>query len=191
MSLLPNSETPFDFRAAASTIPDMEKIKLSDPMRLFTFVVSALFVAIGVTAIASGNSDGWLIAGFFGLCLLVAIFEPWLSKPRVTCDYRLIMTNDEIACEHPKRQRESIRWDDVNRIWYVTTSAGPWLPDEWLFFIGETGGCSFPTEAQGIDGIWDELKQRFVGFDYEPLILGGTDDARHPCWERQRLAAAH
>ena len=91
----------------------MGKFKISDPMRLFTLIVSALFVAIGVMAIASGNSDGWLIAGFFGLCLLVAIFEPWFSKPWVTCDYRLVMTKDEIACEHPKRQRESIRWENV------------------------------------------------------------------------------
>jgi hypothetical protein len=158
-------------------------------MRWFTFVVSVLFIAIGVTAIASGNSDGWLIAGFFGLCLLVAIFEPWFSKPWVTCDYRLVMTNDEIACEHPRRQREAIRWHDVNRIWYVTTSEGPWRPDEWLLLEGEHGGCSFPTEAIGFDGIWGELKQRFAGFDYQPLIRGGTDDARHLCWERRPLAS--
>jgi hypothetical protein len=116
----------------------MEQYKVTDPMRLFTLVVSALFVAIGVMAIASGNSDGWLIAGFFGLCLLVAIFEPWFSKPWVTCDYRLVMTDDEIACEHPKRQREAIRWEDVNRIWYVTTSDGPRLPDEWLLLEERT-----------------------------------------------------
>jgi hypothetical protein len=47
-------------------------------------VVSALFVVIGVTAIASGNSDGWLIAGFFGLGLLVAIVEPWFPTPWVS-----------------------------------------------------------------------------------------------------------
>ena len=59
--------TPFEFQAAASTILDMEKSKVSDPMRLFTLVVSVVFVTICVSAIASGNSDGWLIAGFFGL----------------------------------------------------------------------------------------------------------------------------
>jgi len=85
-------------------------------MRWFTLVASAIFVVIGLSAIASGNSNGWLIAGFFGLCLLVAVFEPWFSKPGVSCDYRLVMTNEEIACEHTKRPRESIRWEDVNRI---------------------------------------------------------------------------
>ena len=152
--------------------------------RLSLLLVSALFTAGGVWMGNSGESFGWLVAGFFGLCLLVATFEPWFPKRDVSCDFRLVMTEEEIACEHPRRKRESIRWEDVNRIWYVTTSAGPWLPDEWLFFIGESGGCSFPTEAIGIDGIWDELKQRFAGFNYEPIIRGGTDDAKHLCWER-------
>lgn len=164
----------------------MEKVRISDPMRWFTLVASAIFIVIGVSAIASGNSYGWLIAGFFGLCLLVAIFEPWFSKPWVTCDYRLVMTNEEIACEHPRRQRESIRWNDVNRIWYVTTSDGPRRPDEWLLLEGAHGGCSFPTEARGFNAIWDELKERFAGFDYEPIIHGGTSHAKQLCWERNR-----
>ena len=165
------------------------RTKVSDPMRWFTLVASAIFVVIGLSAIASGNPNGWLIAGFFGLCLLVAIFEPWFSTPWVSCDYRLVMTNDEIVCEHPKRRRESIRWEDVNRIWYVTTSDGPRLPDEWLLLEGEHGGCSFPTEARGFDGIWEVLTQRFAGFDYEPIIRGGTNDAKHLCWERNRVSS--
>jgi hypothetical protein len=157
-------------------------------MRLFTLLGSALFCAGGVGIIVSGNSTGWFVAGFFGFCLLVAVFEPWLPKPKVTCDYRLLITKEEVACEHPKRPRESIRWDDVNRIWYVTTSDGPWLPDQWILLEEEHEGCSFPTEATGFDGMWDELKQRFADFDYEPLIRGETDDARHLCWERQGLS---
>jgi len=154
--------------------------------RLFTLLGSAVFVAGGIWMIADGESAGWFVAGFFGLCLLVAIFEPWLPKPQMSFEYRLLITTDEIACEHPRRKRESIRWEDVNRIWYVTTSDGPRLPDEWILLDGENGGCSFPTEATGFDAIWDELTRRFPGFDYKPLIEGGTDDAKHLCWERQR-----
>ena len=58
-----------------------------------------------------------------------------------------MITEDDVACEHPKRRREAIRWEDVNRIWYVTTSDGPWLPDEWILLEGEDQGCSFPTEV--------------------------------------------
>src|SRR5262245_26167767 len=138
-------------------------------MRLFTLLVSPIFAAGGVWMIVSGNSSGWFVAGFFGFCLLVAIFEPWFPKPHVTCEYRLLITREEIACEHPRRKRESIRWEDVNRIWYVTTSHGPRFPDEWILLDGENGGCSFPTDAIGFDGFWDELEQRFTGFNYGPI----------------------
>ena len=158
-------------------------------MRVFCFIVSGLFTVVGVWMIASGKSSGWGLAGFFGLCLLVALFEPWFPKAQVSCDYRLLITQDKVACEHPKRRRESIRWDDVIKIWYVTTSAGPWLPDRWILLEGENGGCSFPTEAIGFQGMWDQFKQRFAGFDYELLIRGGTDDARYLCWERQPLTS--
>jgi hypothetical protein len=159
-------------------------------MRLFTLVVSAVFVVIGVLMIADGRSPGWLVVGFFALCLLVAIFEPWLPKPNAECEYRLVITTDEVACEHPKRKREVLRWENVERIWLVITSDGPWRPDHWLLLEGEHRGCSVPTEAIGFDGIWDELKRRFAGFDYGPLILGGTDDARYLCWDRQSSTAS-
>jgi hypothetical protein len=155
-------------------------------MRHFTLLVSALFTAGGVCMIASGNSSGWGVAGFFGLCLLVAVFETWFPKPKVTCEFRLVITQDNVSCEHAKKPRESIRWEDVNRIWYNTTSDGPWFPDQWILLEGDNSGCSFTMEAVGFDGMWDEFKNRFVGFNYEPLIRGGTDDARHLCWERQR-----
>ncbi len=155
------------------------------PVRLRLLLLSAVFTAGGVWMAVSGETTGWFVAGFFGLCLLIFIFQPWFPKPQVTPEYRLVITQDDIACEHPKRERESIRWDQVNRIWYVTTSDGPRWPDEWILLDGEDRGCSFPTEASGMDRIWDELEQRFPGFDYGPLIRGGTDNAKYLCWERQ------
>ncbi len=160
---------------------------MTKTQRAFTLVAAPLFTAGGVAMIVDGQRSGWFVAGFFGLCLLVAVVEPWFPRRDVSSGYRLVITPDEVACEHPKRPRESIRWSDVNRIWYVTTSDGPRFPDEWMLLEGESRGCSFPTEAVGFDGIWDELKQRFAGFDYGPLIHGGTDDARHLCWERARV----
>src|SRR4029453_14517648 len=160
-------------------------------MRLFTLVVSAVFVEIGVLVIADGRPPGWLVAGFFGLCLLVAVFEPWLSKPKVECEYRLVITPDDVACEPPKRARGGVRWEAFERVWVVTTSDGPWRPDQWLLLEGGHGGCSVPNEAIDFDSIWDELKRRFAGFDYGPLISGGTDDARHLCWDRQSSTASN
>ena len=110
-------------------------------MRAFTLIVSPLFTAGGVAMIVDGQRSGWLVAGFFGLCLLVALVEPWFPKPDVGSGYRLVITPDEMACEHPKRPREAIRWSDVTRIWYVTTSDGPRFPDEWILLEGEGGGA--------------------------------------------------
>jgi hypothetical protein len=50
---------------------------------------------------------------------------------------------------------------------------------------GEHGACSFPTEVSDMDRVFDELEARFPGFDYGPVIRGGTDDAKHLCWERK------
>jgi len=157
------------------------------PGRIFTLVASAVFVTIGVAMIVSGSSMGWLTTGFFGVCFVVALFERRFPRRSTPPSYRLVITGDEIACEHARRKREAIAWDDVIRIWYVTTSDGPRLPDEWLLFEGEHGGCSFPTEASGISDVWGELERRFPGFDFGPIIRGGTNDARHLCWDRQRM----
>ncbi len=154
-------------------------------MRLFTIVVSAVFVVIGTVMISSGVPYGWWVAGFFGCCLLVAIFESRLPKPHLDFEYQLVMTNDEIACEHPRRRREAIAWSAVTRIWCVTTSDGPRLPDQWLLFEGGNGGCSVPTDAVGFDSVWDQLKQRFAGFDDKPLTSLSVTDAKQLCWERE------
>src|SRR5215470_18890053 len=76
--------------------------------RAFTLVVSPLFAAGGVAMIVDGQRSGWLIAGFFGVCLLVALVEPWFPKRDVGSGYRLVITPEEVACEHPKRSREAI-----------------------------------------------------------------------------------
>jgi len=154
-------------------------------MRWFTLIVSVVFVVIGIVMIRDGTAHGWTMTIFFGCCLLVAVLDPWLPRPWLAPEYHLVITDDEVACEHRKRERESIRWNDVNRIWLVTTSQGPRLPDQWILFEGARAGCSFPTEAEGMDAMWDEFENRFPGFDYGPLIKGGTTDARHLCWERQ------
>jgi len=143
-----------------------------------------LFTAGGVAMIRQGESWGWPAAIFFGVCFVIAIFEPKL-RIRTNPVYRLLITSDDIACEHPRRARESIRWNDIVRVWYVTTSHGPRVPDEWILLEGTNGGCSFPTEAEGMDAMWDEFESRFSGFDYGPVIKGGTSDAKHLCWERK------
>lgn len=154
-------------------------------MRVFTLITSAVFVAIGILSIASGDSVGYWITGFFAACALVAMFEPNLPKPWLESEFQILITDDDVTCLFRRKPRESIRWEDVERVWYVTTSHGPYSPDQWFVLEGASSGCAFPTEAKGIEAIWDQLEQRFPGFDFSPVIRGGTTDARHLCWERQ------
>lgn len=86
-------------------------------------------------------------------CLIVVggIFVAVRKRPKQVHEttpggpYTLTITPNEIACEHPKRDRESIKWDAVTEIRLVTTSEGPRYPDVWLLFVGDLGGCSVPS----------------------------------------------
>ena len=98
--------------------------------------------------------------------------------------YTVIITDEEIACEHPKRTREHIRWDAITEVRLVTTTDGPWQPDMWYLFMGDSGGCSVPSEAKDFEKLWPEFKKRFAGLDYEAMITAGTSDAQKTLWKR-------
>jgi hypothetical protein len=108
------------------------------------------------------------------------------TQPAFTVDfeYQLVISPEEISCGRPNEKQQSIRWDQVTRVWYVTTSEGPLLPDQFLIFEGNGLRCSVPMEAHGIEKIFDELKLRFPGFDFTPVSHGGIDDAKHLCWKK-------
>jgi hypothetical protein len=137
-----------------------------------------------------------------GVSLRKVLYDPdncffvrWVNAPpgmtvrEIPSGFRVIINDVEIACEHPRRKREAIRWDHIIRVWFVTTSDGPWRPDNWLVFEGSTNGCSIPTEAWGFEWIWDELRARFPGFEYSPIVKGGTEYARYLCWEKPGTSA--
>jgi hypothetical protein len=90
-------------------------------MRLFTLLVSIVFVADGVWMIASGNSPGWLVAGFFGLCLLVAIFEPLFDRLTRLPKSNRFITFDSVGFRWTQRkwrteQSVVIRWDEIQTV---------------------------------------------------------------------------
>jgi hypothetical protein len=129
----------------------------------------------------------------FAIACLIAIgyvfgkLRKWPKQVHETTPggpYTLTITANEIACEHPKRDRESIRWDDVTEIRLVTTSDGPWQPDVWLLFVGDSGACSIPTEAKEFDRLWPELNKRFPGLDYQAILAAGTTDSQKIIWSK-------
>jgi hypothetical protein len=143
----------------------------------FTFVTLAILVGVA-----------WAIYYFqFSGRAINRVVNHVMSEPRaserIQSDYWVVITEDGIACEHPKRPREFIRWADVREISVRTTSDGPWSPDMWVLLVGDTGGCSIPTEAPGFDAVYESLK-RFHGFDFGCFLNGGTNDALHICWKR-------
>ncbi len=126
------------------------------------------------------------------VCLIVVIIffnskkenkkQIWETTPGGP--YTVKITEDEISCEHPQRERESIRWDQVIEIRLITTDKGPFEPDIWYLFIGESSGCSVPGEAKGFDQLWDEFKIRFQGLDYQAIIEAGTDNSQKTIWKK-------
>ena len=71
--------------------------------------------------IASGDSSGWLVAGFFGLCLLVAIFEPLLVRLTRLPKSNRFVTFDSVGfkCTQRKwRTEQSVvtRWDEIQTV---------------------------------------------------------------------------
>jgi hypothetical protein len=108
--------------------------------------------------------------------------EVWETTPGGP--YTVIISEDGIACEHPKRKRESIRWNQITEIRLVTTDEGPLQPDEWYLFLGNEIGCSVPSEAKGFDQLWDVFETRFPGLYYEEMIKAGTDNAQKTIWKK-------
>lgn len=134
------------------------------------------------------NLQMW--GGLACLIVIVVVVLACRKKPRHVSEttpggpFTVIMTADELACEHPKRARESIRWDAIKEVRLVTTSEGPFLPDEWYVFMGDSGGCSIPSEARGFEALMTEFDTRFPGMDYEAIIKAGTSDAQKTIWKK-------
>jgi hypothetical protein len=129
-----------------------------------------------------------LISLCLGIALIIFVIlkgrkkEIWESTPGGP--YTVIISEDGIACEHPKRKRESIKWDQITEIRLVTTDEGPFQPDMWFLFLGEKDGCSVPSEAKGFDQLWDVFKTRFPGLDSKEIFEAGTDNAQKTIWKK-------
>lgn len=102
--------------------------------------------------------------------------------------FRVVITPEELACEHPKREREAVPWEEIHEIVLITTREDPFIPDQWLVFVGTVKGCSIPTEADGVHGLWEEIETRFPGFDFHAMNETGTGDTKKTVWRRAEVA---
>jgi hypothetical protein len=136
---------------------------------------------------------GWAVYYFlFSERAVNHLAQRLMSEPRtagrIQSDYRAVITEEGIACEHPKRPREFIRWVDVKEISVRRTPDGPLLPDFWVLFVGKDCGCSIPTEAANFEAVFEAFK-RFRGFDHGCFLKGNSNDAMYICWDKDKAYA--
>jgi hypothetical protein len=129
---------------------------------------------------------GWVVYYFqFSDHATTRLVERLLHEPlpshKLHSEFRAIVTGDGVACEHPHRPREFIRWTDVQQILLRRTDGGPWLADLWVLFVGESGGCSVPTEARNFDAVMRSF-ERFPKFDHSCFLRGDSNDTQYVCW---------
>ena len=100
-------------------------------------------------------------------------------------DFFVTITEELVRVEHPLRKTEQIKWADINQIWIVTTSTGPFMPDVFLALMGEKSGCLIPQGAKGYQEIYD-IVSKYKNFDYENVIKSMlcTEDARFILWKK-------
>ncbi len=100
--------------------------------------------------------------------------------------FTVIITDQGVACEHSKRKREYIAWNEIEEIVIITTDDGPWFPDVWLGLIGKSSGCIIPQGAKGYDSVYDRVS-RWHGFDYDAVIDASTttNNAKFACWKKK------
>lgn len=155
-----------------------------DRMRLFTLLVSAVFVAFGSWLIVSGDSSGWTIAatGFFGLCLLVGMLDPWLPKPYVSGKYENEAGRTTNLAEVVERLR--VRADTPL---ILCSSMSPDLKTVWVWALEENATNRLKTRWSGVlrpsefDELAGMLRQR------HSVWIAGIDTCHPPPSRRFRM----
>jgi hypothetical protein len=151
--------------------------------------VGILFVCGGGFLVWNGYPFGWLSVAFWGTGVLFFLYDKVGVKEPNVKPYKVEISQDEIASDYQNRRIGSVTWTEIERVWYVTTSDGPIIPDEWIVFEGCQSPCWVSTEATGFDELWKLLDSRFPGFDFKPIALGGTEDAKYLCWSKATTAS--
>lgn len=98
--------------------------------------------------------------------------------------FQVVITPFELACEHPRREREAVPWEEIREIVLINALEAPPIPPYWLVFVGDGKGCSVPTEAQGFARLWDEIEARFPGFDFNAVLEPEPGRAKQSVWRK-------
>ena len=102
-------------------------------------------------------------------------------------DHFIIIINDElIRVEHPKRKTEQIAWENIDQIKLINTDTGPLSPDVWLTLPGPNEGCLIPQGAKGYDEVYD-IVSKYKDFNFENVIksIACSDNAEFVLWTKK------
>ena len=119
--------------------------------------------------------------------LLDRLFKKKEERKQPEDYYDISITDEYVKVEHPKRNIEEIKWNEIEEISIVTTDEGPFLPDVWLMLIGNGKGCSMPQGAPKHDEVYD-IVSKYDGFDFEEVIKAATstDNAKFELWKKNK-----
>ena len=101
-------------------------------------------------------------------------------------DFNVIITDEFIRVEHPRRKTEQILWKDINEIRFINTDEGPFVLDVWLALIGENSGCLVPQGAKGFDTVYD-IVSKYENFNFENVIksMSCSSNEQFGLWKRK------
>lgn len=98
----------------------------------------------------------------------------------------IIVDDAGVRRELADGSRESISWDDLQRVGIRTIPDGPWEEDIFFLLEGTNGtGCAVPSGHPSADALMSKL-QVLPGFDNELFVeaMTTTDDGLFICWQR-------
>ena len=99
--------------------------------------------------------------------------------------YNVIITDESIKVEHPKRQTELVLWEDLHTVFLINTDQGPQLPDVWLTLVGDIGGCIIPQGCKGFEDVY-EIVSKFKGFNFDNFIasMSSAENGEFLLWTK-------
>ncbi|AOP33159.1 hypothetical protein A0128_04395 [Leptospira tipperaryensis] len=100
-------------------------------------------------------------------------------------EFTVIITDELVRVEHPKRKTEQILWKEIDEIRLINTDAGPVEPDIWLALIGKDSGCLIPSGCEGYDRVYD-IVSTYKNFDFANVIQSmiTTENAEFLLWKK-------
>lgn len=156
-------------------------------------LLNLVFAVLCLVWVLGENSrDAWMGFLFFGGGTAFLGYSHWRAcqpQPRESVAF------DEVGVTRKMLtgKRETIRWDEVNRIRIVTTDDGLFSEDMfWVFEnAAQTKGCFVENGAEGLRDLLKHI-QTFEGFNNLNVVeaSGSTRNAEFIVWTRPAPASA-